>query len=75
MVPLDLGQGLTRVALNEAAVQVSQLLSRDVSGWVVGGLEVQVILSTAEELGGGDVHANDDLVRVAGLLDGGLQQL
>lgn len=65
----------TRVALDEAAVQVPQLLAADVSGRVIGGLEVQVVLPAAEELGGGDVHANDDLVRVTGLLDGRLQQL
>lgn len=65
----------TRVVLDEAAVQVSQLLSADVSGRVVGGLEVQVVLAAAEELGGRHIHADDDLVRVTGLLDGCLQQL
>lgn len=66
---------VTRVALDEATVQVSQLLSADVSGRVVGGLEVQVVLSTAVELGGGHIHPDDDLVGVTGLLDGRLQQL
>lgn len=66
---------VTGVVLDEAAVQVSQLVSTDVSGRVVGGLEVQVVLSTAEELGGGHVHPNDDLVGVTGLLYGRLQQL
>ena len=66
---------VTGVVLDEAAVQVAQLLSADVSGGVVGGLEVQVVLSAAEELGRGHVHPDDDLVGVAGLLDGGLQQL
>ena len=61
---------VTGVALDEAAVQVSQLLSADVSGRVVGGLEVQVVLSTAEELGGSHIHPDDDLVGVTGLLDG-----
>lgn len=42
--------GLTRVVLDETAVKVSQFLSADVSGWVIRGLEVQVILSAAEEL-------------------------
>lgn len=65
----------TGVVLDEVAVQISQLLSADVSGWVIGGLEVQVVLPVAEELGGCHVHADDDLVGVAGLLDGGLQQL
>lgn len=40
----------TRVVLDETAVKVSQFLSADVSGWVIRGLEVQVILSAAEEL-------------------------
>lgn len=66
---------VTRVALDEAAVQVSQLLAADVSGRVIRGLEVQVILPTAEELGRGHIHTNDDLVGVTGLLDGCLQQL
>lgn len=44
-------------------------------GRVVGGLEVQVVLAAAEELGGSHVHADDDLVRVAGFLDGRLEQL
>lgn len=65
----------TWVVLDEGAVQVSQLVSTDVSGRVVRRLEVQVVLPAAEELGGGDVHADDDLVGVAGLLDGRLQQL
>lgn len=68
-------QDVTGVALDEAAVQVSQLLSTDVSGWVVGGFEVQVVLPVAEELGGSHIHADDDLVWVSGLLDGRLQQL
>lgn len=68
-------QDFTGVALDEAAVQVSQLLSADVSGWVVGGLEVQVVLPVAEELGGSHIHADDDLVGITGLLDGRLQQL
>lgn len=42
--------GLTRVVLDETAVKISQFLSADVSGWVIRGLEVQVILSAAEEL-------------------------
>lgn len=66
---------VTGVVLDEAAVQVSQLLSTDVSGRVVGGLEVQVVLSAAEELGGRHVHPNDDLVGVTGLVNGRLQQL
>lgn len=66
---------VTGVALDEAAVQVSQLLSTDVSGRVIGGLEVQVVLSIAEELRGGNIHPDDDLVGVTGLLDGRLQQL
>lgn len=44
------------------------------SGRVVRGLEVQVVLSAAEKLGGCHVHADDDLVGVTGLLDSGLQQ-
>ena len=65
----------TGVMLDEVTVQVSQLLSADVSGWVIGGLEVQVVFAIAEELGGSHVHADDDLVGIAGLLDGALQQL
>ena len=65
----------TWVVLDETLVQVSQLLSRDVSGWVVRRLEVQVVLPSLEELRGSHVHADDDLVRVPCLLDGRLQQL
>ncbi len=65
---------VTGVTLDEAAVEVSQLLSADVSGWVIRGLEVQVVLSTAVELGGSHVHPDDDLVGVTGLLNGRLEQ-
>lgn len=61
--------------LDEAAVQVSQFLSTDVSGRVIRGLEVQIVLPTAVELGGRHVHPDDDLVGVAGLVDGCFQQL
>lgn len=62
--------GCTGVVLDEAAVQVPQLLPADVSGRVVGGLEVQVVLPAAVELGRCHVHADDDLVGVPGLLNG-----
>lgn len=60
----------TRVVLDEAAVQVSQLFSTDVSGWVIGGLKVKVVLPATIELRGCDVHPNDDLVGVSGLRNG-----
>jgi len=65
----------TGVSLDEAAVQVSKLISTDMSCRVVWGLEVQVVFPTAVELGGGDVHPDDDLIGVAGLLNGRLQEL
>lgn len=41
---------LTRVVLDKAAVEVTQLFTRNVSRGVIGGLEVQVVLSITEEL-------------------------
>ena len=70
-----LGFVFTGVVVDEAAVQVSQLLSTDVPGRVIRGLKIQVVLPAAVELGGCDVHADDDLVGVTGLLNGRLQQL
>lgn len=37
---------------------------------IVRGFEVQVIFSVPEELRGSNVHADDDLIGVAGFLDG-----
>lgn len=65
----------TWIILHKALVELGQLVGSDVTARVVRRLEVQVVLPAAEELGGGDVHADDDLVGVAGLLDGRLQQL
>lgn len=66
---------VTRVALDKTTIQVSQLLATDVSGRVIRGFEVQVVLPTAEELRCGHVHTDDDLVGVTSLLNGSFQQL
>ena len=41
----------------------------------LGILEIQVIFAVLKELAGGDVHPDEDLALVAGLLDGLHQQL
>ena len=66
---------LTWVVPDEGLVQVGQLVGRDVPAGVIGRLEVQVILARPVELRGSYVHADDDLVAVASLADGILQQL
>lgn len=66
---------VTWVVPDEAAVQVSQLLSADMSARVVGRLEVQVVLPTAVELRRRHVHPDDDLIGVTGFIDGQPQQL
>lgn len=71
-VLLDVGTG---IVLDEAAVQISKLVSADVPGWVIGGLEVQIVLPAAVELRGRYVHSDDDLVGVPSLFNGHLQQL
>ena len=65
----------TWVVLDEALVQLSQLLAWDVAGRVIGGLEVQVVFAISVEFRCCDIHTNDDLVGISGLLDGRLQQL
>lgn len=65
---------LTWVILDKALVEVGELVRGDVAAGVVWGLEVQVVFSSLEELGGGDVHADNNLVSVASLGDGILQQ-
>lgn len=47
---LLINKQLTRVVLDKALVQVSQLVGRNVSAGVIRGFEVQVILSIAVEL-------------------------
>ena len=66
---------LTWVVPDEGLVQVSQLVGCDVPLGVIGRLEVQVILARPVELRGSYVHADDDLVAIASLADGILQQL
>ena len=68
-------EALTWVALDEGHVQVGQLIRADVPAGVIRRLEVQVILSCPEELRGSYIHANDNLVGVAGFANGILQQL
>lgn len=66
---------LTGVIFDEAPVQVSQLVGGDVAVRVIGRLEVQIILAALVELRSSYIHANDDLIGVAGLSDGMFQQL
>lgn len=76
--PLTLADALgtlTWVVPDEGLVQVGQLVGCDVPAGVIGRLEVQVILARPVELRGSYVHADDDLVAVASLADGILQQL
>lgn len=68
-------EALTWVVLDEGLVQVGQLVRGDVPAGVIWRLEVQVILPRPEELGGGYVHANDNLIGVAGFPNGVLEQL
>lgn len=65
----------TWVVVDEALIDVSQLLCRDVSLWIWWGFEVQVVFPLAEKLWGGHVHPDHHLVREAGLLYGRLQQV
>ena len=65
----------TWVVVDEALVDVGQLLPADVSLGVRWGFEVKVVFAVAVKLRGGDVHPDHHLVREAGLLDGGLQQI
>lgn len=65
----------TGIIFDKAPVEVSQLVGGDVAAGVIGRLEVQVVFASLVELGGGDVHTNHNLVCVAGLGDGILQQL
>lgn len=48
MLPSD--ELLTRVVLDKALVEVSQLVRSDVSAGVIRGFEVQVVLAVTEEL-------------------------
>lgn len=64
----------TRVVLNEAPVEVGKLVGGDVAVWVIGWLEIQVVLAAFVELGGCHVHADDNLVSVAGLANGILEE-
>lgn len=66
---------LTWVILDEALVQIAKLVSGDVAFGIVWGFKVQVVFSILVELRGSDVHADDDLIGVAGFLNGWLQQL
>lgn len=65
----------TGVILDKALVEVSQLVRGDVAAGVIGRLEVQVVFASLVELGGSHVHTNHNLVCVASLGDGMLQQL
>lgn len=65
----------TGVIFDKAPVEVSQLVGGDVAAGVIGRLEVQVVFASLVELGGSDVHTNHNLICVAGLGDGILQQL
>mmetsp|Transcript_10119 Transcript_10119/g.22549 ORF Transcript_10119/g.22549 Transcript_10119/m.22549 type:complete len:445 (-) Transcript_10119:32-1366(-) len=57
--------------LSEALVHLDELLAGEDHGGVRGRvLEVKVVLAILVELGSGNVHADLDLARVAGLLDG-----
>lgn len=64
----------TRIILHKALVEVSQLVMRDVTAGIIRGLEVQVIFATFVKFRGCHVHANHNLVSVASLADGILQQ-
>lgn len=75
LTPADALGTLTWVVPDEGLVQVGQLVGCDVPAGVIGRLEVQVILARPVELRGSYVHADDDLVAVASLADGILQQL
>nr|XP_006986965.3 bifunctional enolase 2/transcriptional activator-like [Peromyscus maniculatus bairdii] len=60
---------------DEGLIQVSQLVRCDVPAGIIERFEVQVVLARPEELGGGHIHANDNLVGVASLPNCVLQQL
>lgn len=64
----------TRVIFNKAPVEVSQLVGGDVATGVIRRLEVQVVFARLVELRGSNVHTNNNLICVAGLGDGILQQ-
>lgn len=66
---------LTRIILHKALVKVSQLVVADVTLGVIRRLEVQVIFASFVKFRGCHIHANHDLVSVASLADGILQQL
>lgn len=68
-------EALTWVILDEGLVQVGQLVRGDVPAGIIGRLEIQVILPRPEELRGSYVHANDNLIGIAGFPDGVLEQL
>lgn len=65
----------TWVILHKAFVEVSQLIGRDVTVRVIGRLEVQIILPIPVELRCRHIHADDNLICVARLADGVLDEL
>lgn len=65
----------TRVIIDKAPVEVRQFVGGDVAAGIVRRLEVQVVFASLVELRSGHVHADDNLVGVAGLGDGIFQQL
>jgi len=69
-------EGHDGVVTEVPPVEVGELLSGEPLGRVrVRVLEVQVVLAIVVELGCGSVHANGNLASVAGLGDGGLEEL
>lgn len=75
LIPYCPAQQLTWVVTYKALVEVAQLISRNVAAWVIWGLEVQVIFAITVELGGCHIHTDDNLVRVARLVNSFLEQL
>lgn len=72
--PIHKAHQLTWVIANKALVEVTQLIGRNVAAGVIRGFEVQVVFAIAVELRCCHVHANDNLLSVAGFVDGFLEK-
>lgn len=66
---------LTGIVPDKVLVEGPQLVPSDVSGRIGRRLEVQVVFAITIKLRGSDIHANDNLFRVASLVNGFLHQL
>ena len=75
LTPCCQAQQLTWIITHKALVEVAQLICGNVAAWVIGGLEVQVVFAITVELGGCHIHTDDNLVRVARLVDSFLEEL